>query len=280
MDPVTTAAVISAGSNILGGLMGRKNANAANDMSREFAQNGISWKVADAKRAGIHPLYAIGASTAMPAPVSAGDYGISAAGQDVSRAFYATASRQERADSNNAKLSALQVEHAELQNELLKSQIARMNQAQVGPPLPFGLAGSVSELTSDSVPWVGSARIKPAEIESVSPQAPSVTAGTHAGFSEFDLGALGKWKLPSDKLSQALEDLDMGKYAAIAAANADKLPRAPTVDDLKWAAKGLFPAKPEWVKRLELQTGVPMIPVKGGLYWRFFGAKDPLDRRK
>lgn len=48
---------------VFGGLFGdKKNRN----FQREFAQNGISWKVADAKRAGIHPLYALGASTQMP----------------------------------------------------------------------------------------------------------------------------------------------------------------------------------------------------------------------
>lgn len=42
-------------------------ANAQNNATqREFAQNGIQWKVEDAKKAGIHPLYALGASTASP----------------------------------------------------------------------------------------------------------------------------------------------------------------------------------------------------------------------
>lgn len=35
-------------------------------MQYDFAQNGISWKVQDAKRSGIHPLYALGASTQSP----------------------------------------------------------------------------------------------------------------------------------------------------------------------------------------------------------------------
>ena len=35
---------------------------------KEFAQNGIRWKVADAKAAGLHPLAALGASTASYSP--------------------------------------------------------------------------------------------------------------------------------------------------------------------------------------------------------------------
>lgn len=61
---------LSAGANLLGGLMGSKSTKDANAqnyaMNKEFAQHGISWKVADAKRAGIHPLAAIGAQTNSP----------------------------------------------------------------------------------------------------------------------------------------------------------------------------------------------------------------------
>ena len=38
----------------------------------EFAQNTIQWKVDDAKEAGLHPLYALGASTQTPTVVRAG----------------------------------------------------------------------------------------------------------------------------------------------------------------------------------------------------------------
>lgn len=30
-------------------------------LQKQFAQTGIQWKVADAKKAGIHPVYALGA---------------------------------------------------------------------------------------------------------------------------------------------------------------------------------------------------------------------------
>lgn len=44
-----------------------KRANIANEkLQREFAQQGIQWKVQDAKHAGIHPLAALGAVTPSP----------------------------------------------------------------------------------------------------------------------------------------------------------------------------------------------------------------------
>jgi hypothetical protein len=60
--------------SIMGGiipdLLGMKSdhdANKANQqMQYDFAQKGIQWKVKDAKKAGIHPLYAMGASTQSP----------------------------------------------------------------------------------------------------------------------------------------------------------------------------------------------------------------------
>lgn len=168
MEPVTTAAMISAGASLLGGLMGKKNADKANDMQREFAQQGIRWKVEDAKAAGIHPLYALGASTSMPSPISAGDYGISAAGQDISRAVMATRTQKERegtvatvdpivqqmAEENlrNVRLrnAILNVEHTQAIEDLDRSRLRR-NLAQVGPPMPSALSGNVELKPSEQI---------------------------------------------------------------------------------------------------------------------------------
>lgn len=67
----------SALSGLMGFAGGSINATTSKSIAREqmrlqkeFAQNGIQWKVADAKAAGLHPLYAIGANTATYTPVS------------------------------------------------------------------------------------------------------------------------------------------------------------------------------------------------------------------
>ena len=56
-------AVAGAASSLLGGLFGDSAADKANAQQMDLAKNSISYRVADAKRAGIHPLYAIGAPT-------------------------------------------------------------------------------------------------------------------------------------------------------------------------------------------------------------------------
>lgn len=92
--------------SIAGGLISAHNARSMWDRNygaqKEFAQNGVRWKVEDAKRAGIHPLFALGASTRSFSPVQgySGDFGVSDAatefGQGISRAIEAKKTREER----------------------------------------------------------------------------------------------------------------------------------------------------------------------------------------
>lgn len=146
-------ALIAAGASIAGGLLTSKSQDKANQINqenairqealqREFAQNSVQWKAADALKAGIHPLYALGAPTTSYSPVTVGAQastglgsGIAAAGQDISRAMQATQSQPAR-DAAFVKTSqALTLTKMGLENELLASQIAKQR-AQIGPPVP------------------------------------------------------------------------------------------------------------------------------------------------
>lgn len=139
--------------NIAGGLLGfagaRSNQNAVGDanannaaLQREFAQQGVRWRVEDAKKAGIHPLFALGAQVTPASPSFVGDTSMGSAmasmGQDLSRAMHSTRTRGERLTS---QMEGLQLERASLENELIRSQIAGskmaiLNQAGGNPPLP------------------------------------------------------------------------------------------------------------------------------------------------
>lgn len=143
--------LISAGANLIGGWLNREQAEDFNEnqkyqalrneaLQREFATQGIRWKVDDARAAGVHPLYALGANTVSYSPVSVGGApdtslgsGVASAGQDLSRAIDSTRTAGER--SVAAAASALALEKGGLENELLRVQIAKMR-AQVGPPMP------------------------------------------------------------------------------------------------------------------------------------------------
>lgn len=110
-------------------------------LQREFAQNGIRWRVEDAKAAGVHPLAALGMQPATASPTFVGAISDRdswrSMGNDIGRAVAATATGAERQQQT---LNDLAVERAGLENELLRSQIARSNSAQIGPPLP-GVGG-------------------------------------------------------------------------------------------------------------------------------------------
>lgn len=115
--------IIGAATSLAGTLLGaNSNADAAQanyNAQKEFAQNGIRWRVEDAKAAGIHPLAALGAHTQSFSPVFQGtDYsGFSNAGQYISRAMEAKQTQAER------ELADLNVEHARLENEYTRAKI-------------------------------------------------------------------------------------------------------------------------------------------------------------
>lgn len=142
--------LLSFAGDLIGGIMGRSSADAAKDanmeinanniaLQREFAQQGIQWRVEDAKKAGIHPLYALGAQTHSFTPSAIGvdaDYSMAnamqSAGQNLDRAVQATMTGQQR---HAVKMQQLTEERGELENALLKSQIAR-EQANANPNFP------------------------------------------------------------------------------------------------------------------------------------------------
>lgn len=153
MDPFST--IVSVGGSLLGGLFGdssREKANAAmladkekdRELQKEFAQSGIQWRVADAKAAGIHPVYALGGSGASYTPSAISLDGgssmasaLSSSGQEIGRAINATRSAPQRADAFTEATQKLTLDKMGLENQLLASQIAKMN-ANPNPPMPIG----------------------------------------------------------------------------------------------------------------------------------------------
>lgn len=181
------AAIASAAGSLAGSALGWDTASKNAEMQKTFAQKGIRWKVADAQAAGIHPLYALGAPTMSFNPVSTGDVagGLAQAGQDVGRAIQATRTEPERIDAYTTSLRALQLQRGELENQLLQSQIAKLNASQ-SPALPtagdpFLLSGQANSGLVETVPM---------KRQSVSPGLPHNEAGVIAdqGFTRTPTG--------------------------------------------------------------------------------------------
>lgn len=143
--------LISAGASLLGGLFNRDSARDANAQQlmlarenaaaqKEFAQSGIQWRVEDAKKAGVHPLYAIGANTPTYSPVSMtssadtsmGD-AIRGAGQDIGRAVEASSDVKARESLYQARVQDLTLQRMELENAGLATDLIKKR--ATNPPM-------------------------------------------------------------------------------------------------------------------------------------------------
>jgi len=125
--------ILGAAGGILGAITGASDRKKDRKLQKDAMQHGISWRVRDAQEAGIHPLYALGAPTFNPSPVGAGGNDFASIGQDIGRAAMAYSSKPDKAA---AAMQALALERGSLENELLRSQIRKLNQPGTPPGLP------------------------------------------------------------------------------------------------------------------------------------------------
>jgi len=151
MDPVSMGATISAGANLIGAIMGGSEAHKNRQMQKQFAQYGIRWRVEDAKAAGLHPLYALGAQTPTYSPVhSEAPAQLAEMGQNIGRAVQATQTARER-ERGQLELDLLKSQVDESKERIAASMAARNAQAATqtaglgvdfggeNPPVPEGV---------------------------------------------------------------------------------------------------------------------------------------------
>lgn len=204
-------------------------------LQREFAQSGIQWRVADAKAAGLHPLYAIGGSGASfsPNPVvvgggsSGGGVDYSEMGQNVGRAVAATLDPDARA-LKDAQLDVLKAAAAKdyALAAAASSEAARGRQNPAAPiPLavPTTYGDELSEAywargrVEDPQHQVDTVRYKPDDVTSVSAVHPYSTAGGNRAFySEYVFPGGFKMQLPAGSSpSEAIEALGESPLTAL-----------------------------------------------------------------
>lgn len=146
------ADIISGVSNFVGGLMGQAEKDKDRALQKEFAQQGVRWRVEDAKAAGIHPVFALGASGASFQPVGGTGIaeGVSSMGQNIAQAVDRTRTVPEKIDAYTAATQNLTLERMGLENQLLRAQIG----AASSPPMPSGdypMPGQPGSGTADVV---------------------------------------------------------------------------------------------------------------------------------
>lgn len=222
--------IVSAVGSIAGGILGANSAQNVAGMNyeaqKEFAQNGIRWKVEDAKRAGIHPLYALGASTQgyFPSGGYTGDFGISDAaahlGQGYERAQQAKMTKEERdkqdvrdAIQDMAALEDLNQKRRmnDAQIRLANSEIFRnfalstnvLRNSGLPPAMPGGLGGVIagqgnSYATGQTTPEISS-------VVTSEKGTPSVQAGSPPDVRFYRTLSGGRAPLPTEDAGDAMD---------------------------------------------------------------------------
>lgn len=212
MDPIIGGSLISAGSSIIGGILGNSAEQDAINFQRMAMKRGIQWRVADAEKAGVHPLFALGANISQPAPTQIGSLGqgIAAAGQEIGRAVAARGTAGERAAL--AAQAKLQLQRLGLENELLATQIVKMRSPGTGPAMPSPgdtalIPGQAQTVVKSPTPLgAGIVRVNPKEQVSTMPSQPFSEAGQNPG-NQYVRTTANRWMpVPSSGLKQAIED--------------------------------------------------------------------------
>lgn len=125
------AALLAGGADIAGGLLNTSSAqaiNSANLAQQMFlANNSVSMRVADAKRAGINPLAALGVSSpgfVGATPTEPGS-GVAAAGQDISRALMANADKASKRDALETAEIQSRIDQNDAETAYIRSKTIR-----------------------------------------------------------------------------------------------------------------------------------------------------------
>lgn len=180
---------------------------------KEFAKNGIRWKVADAKAAGLHPLAALGASTASYSPSAvigdSPDYSfLKDMGQGIDRAMDAKATQRERAEREqkenalfNEELKGKQLQNQETETriesmkwdmamELARNAAQSARTQQQVPPMPSLLPDGSLMPGQENATSPGGIESKPAEIVVNEPGRPGQERGSvsELGFTRTNDG--------------------------------------------------------------------------------------------
>lgn len=215
--------LLSAGTNLLSGLFGRssaaKEAEKERAQQREFAQSGIQWKVEDAKKAGIHPLYALGAQTASYSPINTGavsDYtDIAKSGQDIGRAIDATRSGRDRISALQTSIAAAQLDGLQVDNQIKRAELASKlaTNSTRGPGMPERIPGNTEyDGQGDPIKIVGPGITVNTRRDVTDPNSPAYIPGSGPSVALTKNTTGGYTPMIPPELAEALESDPAGYW--------------------------------------------------------------------
>lgn len=205
MNPALIAAGLSFAGNIFDSFSAKKTADKNRALQLASAKKSVQWRVADAKKAGIHPLAALGVSPAQMQPVYA-DTKFGQAGQDLGRAVQALKPSLEK------EASIEQIKGLKLENKLKEVEIAIQQKALAnnkGIPIPSTDMEGV--ITPDNVSrnyspnsTVPGVNFTPSDVPMMSSHGVQAGVQPMTQYAVNDFGTY--YKLPSKEIQEAISE--------------------------------------------------------------------------
>lgn len=174
-----------------------------------YARHGIQWRVEDATKAGIHPLYAIGAQTPSYSPVSMDMPATSDVrslldlGQGLSSFSKLTSSREREIQSLQLRAAQLDVQDKELDVRRKASELALFNSP--GRPPSYDPGSTSSQPIAGQSSVNGLISEKPMERSPSYPGSPHQEPGSKV-FQGFARTSTGWMPIPSKDIKESIED--------------------------------------------------------------------------
>lgn len=210
VDPLIDAGMAVAG-GAYSNYQNKKNSERAYEQQKEFAQHGIRWRVEDAKAAGLHPLYALGAQPLQFSPTFATDSlgpALASAGQSVGRAISAQQTATQRmADQLALELARSQIKETDARAVLARAEALRALR-DAGPGFPE-VNMPEEKLIDATASTAGGAKLVPAQITMSRPDNAGVVAGpANPAMREYQLPSGLPVMLPdASNVGEAIEPL-------------------------------------------------------------------------
>ena len=225
--------VVGGGLGLIGSANSQANAAAINkfnyEAQKEFAQNSIRWRVADAKAAGLHPLAALGAQSSGYTPsATIGDSPdfsfLQDVGQGIGRAVDAKRTNRERLEQErkqnllfNEELKGRQLQNQETQTRIdsmkwdMAMEAARNAERSIRTQQQVPAMPSLAP-DGRTMPGQGDAtssslfKVKPPELAISHPQTPAAEAGTHPEIRYFRTSDGGYSMARSEAYADSTDD--------------------------------------------------------------------------
>lgn len=218
---------IPAAAQALGALSGQSESKKNREMQERFATEGIQMRVKDAEKAGVHPVYALGANTPSYTPVtSSAPELIAGAGDTIGKGL-----RNQRLDKLQAEAAHAQITKDYAQATMYANEAARIKQAMNSggtggykAPQDVVVGAYRSGLKIEEHPlYEDAVKLSPDDMVSRHRSQLGQTAGErHPSMREFEMPNGDKVLLPATGQGGIPEEIDVTMVPDIIGANIRK----------------------------------------------------------